>query len=102
MPNRSLQDSILEQADKSQSEQIDPKLVNPLLRDTPIHEPADVIPSKQQDSLLDWLKRTGRLIARTDVESVGGFGQEEEEIVELIVDEPSYEDEDDSDEEIED
>jgi hypothetical protein len=71
---------------------------NPSLRETPIHEPADVIPSKQQDSLLDWLKRTGRLIARDTLEPIGGYGQEEEEISELIVDDASYEDDDDSDE----
>ena len=74
---------------------------NPSLRETPIHEPADVIPSKQQTSLLDWLKSTGRLIKRDTLEPIEGYAQEEEEISELIVEDSSYGD-DDNEEESED
>lgn len=70
-------------------------LVNPSLRETPIHEPADVIPSQQQESLLDWLKRTGRLIARDTLEPIEGYKPEEEEISELIVDDSSDDYDDD-------
>ncbi|WP_324706267.1 DUF3134 domain-containing protein [Lyngbya sp. CCY1209] len=98
MPNPSLQEetSIPEKADESQSKEV----FNPSLRETPVHEPADVIPSKQQESLLDWLKRTGRLIARDTLEPVEGYRPEEEEISELIVDDTS-DDYGDNDEEME-
>lgn len=78
---------------------------NPSLREIPSHEPADVIPSKQQVSLLDWLTQTGRLIPRDTVqEPVSSYRPDEEEISELIVDDVSYDDasyvdEDDSDDE---
>ncbi|AMW27131.1 MULTISPECIES: DUF3134 domain-containing protein [Arthrospira] len=73
---------------------------NPSLRETPSHEPADVIPSKQQVSLLDWLTQTGRLIPRDTVqEPVSSYRPDEEEISELIVDDASYVDEDDNDDE---
>ncbi|QNH57325.1 DUF3134 domain-containing protein [Limnospira indica] len=74
---------------------------NPSLRETPSHEPADVIRSKQQVSLLDWLTQTGRLIPRDTVqEPVNSYRPDEEEISELMVDDPSYVDEDESDDEI--
>ncbi len=69
---------------------------NPSLRKIPVHEPADVIPSKQQVSLLDWLTATGRLMARDNQESQE-FPNEEQEISDLIVDDGPYEDDDDSD-----
>jgi len=98
MPNPSSSDTTIQNpADNSQPEK---ERFNPSLRETPVHEPADVIPSKQQESLLDWLKRTGRLIARDTLEPVGGFGQEEEEISELIVDDTS-DDYEENDEEME-
>ncbi|MGC9527539.1 MAG: DUF3134 domain-containing protein [Limnospira sp.] len=96
MQNPSLQEetSIPEKADESPSKEV----FNPSLRETPVHEPADVIPSKQQESLLNWLKRTGRLIARDTLEPIEGYRPEEEEISELIVDDASYDDEEDSEE----
>lgn len=69
---------------------------NPSLRKIPVHEPADVIPSKQQISLLDWLTATGRLMARDNQESQD-YVNEEEEISDLIVDDGPYEEEDDDD-----
>lgn len=71
---------------------------NPSLRKIPVHEPADVIPSKQHVSLLEWLQATGRLIPRDIVqESSTNYVNPEEEISELIVDENSYDDDDDDD-----
>ena len=39
-------------------------MYNPSLRQIPRHLPADVIPLKQQSSLLDWLESNNRLLAR--------------------------------------
>ncbi|MEL7037147.1 MAG: DUF3134 domain-containing protein [Cyanobacteria bacterium J06592_8] len=70
---------------------------NPSLKKIPVHEPADVIPSKQHVSLLEWLQATGRLIPRDNVQETTTYLNEEEEISELIVDEGSYDDDDDDD-----
>ncbi|NJK37157.1 MAG: DUF3134 family protein [Oscillatoriales cyanobacterium RM1_1_9] len=67
---------------------------NPSLRQTPVYEPADVIPSSQHSSLLEWLESTGRLIAR-DVQEQVSYPEAEEEISDLIVDESSFDDDDD-------
>ncbi|WP_413164736.1 DUF3134 domain-containing protein [Capilliphycus salinus ALCB114379] len=70
---------------------------NPSLRKIPVHEPADVIPSKQHISLLEWLQATGRLIPRDTTQESSEYLNDEEEISELIVDEGSYDDDDDDD-----
>ena len=68
----------------------------PSLRPIPRHAPADVIPLKQQSSLLDWLESNNRLLAR-DVQEPDYL--HEEEISELMaVDDSPY---DDLEEEIE-
>jgi hypothetical protein len=74
-------------------------MLNPSLREIPAHEPADVIPSKQEISLLAWLESTGRLIARdTPSGEVTDYLDEEEEISELMsVDDSVYDDDDDDD-----
>ncbi|HAN74398.1 MAG TPA: hypothetical protein DCQ51_06125 [Planktothrix sp. UBA8407] len=77
-------------------------MLNPSLREIPAHEPADVIPSKQEISLLAWLESTGRLIERDTVISTTtvDYLEEEEDISELIsVDDPAYDDDDDDDDE---
>ncbi|MDF0553034.1 DUF3134 domain-containing protein [Kamptonema sp. UHCC 0994] len=43
-------------------------MYNPSLRQIPRHEPAEVIPLKQESSLLEWLEATGRLLARDNQE----------------------------------
>ncbi len=58
---------------------------NPSLRREPRYEPAAVIPLKNESSLLDWLKQTGRLKYRehnkeTELELL----EQDEEIAELI------------------
>lgn len=75
-------------------------MLNPSLREIPAHEPADVIPSKQEISLIAWLESTGRLIDRDTVSTTTvDYLEEEEEIADLIsVDDSTYEDEDDDDE----
>jgi Protein of unknown function (DUF3134) len=65
-------------------------MYNPSLRQIPRHLPADVIPLKQQSSLLDWLESNNRLLAR-DVQEPDYL--HEEEISELMaVDDSPYDD----------
>ena len=71
-------------------------MLNPSLREIPVHEPADVIPSKQEISLLAWLESTGRLIERDTVSTTAvDYLDDEEEISELMsVDDSAYDDDD--------
>lgn len=67
---------------------------NPSLREEPREQLAEVIPLKQESSLLDWLETNGRLIARETNER--DYTDDEEEISELMgVDEGGYDDDDD-------
>ncbi|MCY7383420.1 MAG: DUF3134 domain-containing protein [Microcoleus sp. CAN_BIN18] len=69
-------------------------MYNPSLRQIPRHLPADVIPLKQQSSLLDWLESNNRLLAR-DVQEPDYLN--EEEFPELMaVDDTPYEDEEEA------
>jgi hypothetical protein len=69
-------------------------MYNPSLREEPREQLADVIPVKQETSLLDWLETNGRLIARDTQED--DFLENEEEITELMgVDDSAYDDDDD-------
>lgn len=69
-------------------------MYNPSLREEPREQLADVIPVRQETSLLDWLETNGRLIARDTQED--DFLEDEEEISELMgVDDSSYDDDDD-------
>ncbi|WP_017658819.1 DUF3134 family protein [Baaleninema simplex] len=71
--------------------------INPSLRQLPRHEPAELIPSHRETSLLEWLKASGRIIPRDDREQ--SSAREEEEFIGLIAEEEddSYSDSDDSD-----
>ncbi|MBE9121572.1 MULTISPECIES: DUF3134 domain-containing protein [Microcoleaceae] len=65
-------------------------MYNPSLRQIPRHLPADVIPLKQESSLLDWLESQNRLLAR-DVQEPNYLN--EEEFPELMaVDDNPYDD----------
>lgn len=76
-------------------------MYNPSLRRTRRHEPADVIPLKQETSLLDWLEATGRLLARDSNDA--DFLIDEEEISELMsVEDSGYDDDDDDDADLDD
>lgn len=67
---------------------------NPSLREESRDQLAEVIPLKQESSLLDWLETNGRLIARDTSDS--DYVDDEEEISELMgVDEGGYDDDDD-------
>jgi hypothetical protein len=69
-------------------------MYNPSLREEPREQLADVIPVKQETSLLDWLETNDRLLARESLEDT--FPDDEEEISELMgVDDSTYDDDDD-------
>jgi hypothetical protein len=69
-------------------------MYNPSLREEPREQLADVIPVRQETSLLDWLETNGRLIARDAQDDA--FPEDEEEISELMgVDDSTYDDDDD-------
>lgn len=69
-------------------------MYNPSLREEPREQLADVIPVKQETSLLDWLETNDRLLARESTEDA--FIDDEEEISELMgVDDSSFDDDDD-------
>ncbi|MBE9096349.1 DUF3134 domain-containing protein [Tychonema sp. LEGE 07203] len=71
-------------------------MYNPSLRQIPRHLPADVIPLKQQSSLLSWLESNNRLLAR-DVQEPEYLN--EEEFPELMaVDDTPYDDEEEAEE----
>jgi hypothetical protein len=70
-------------------------MYNNSLREEPREQLADVIPVKQETSLLDWLEANNRLIAR-DVQDES-FLDDEEEIAGLMDVEDTAVDDDDSD-----
>ncbi|MGB3512903.1 MAG: DUF3134 domain-containing protein, partial [Microcoleaceae cyanobacterium] len=70
---------------------------NPSLRFIPRHEPADVIPSQQNLSLLNWLETSGRMLPRDPSEAEIKYLEEEEEISELIAGDDNFHDDEDED-----
>lgn len=70
---------------------------NPSLREDPIDQPAAVIPTRHETSILDWLESTGRLLARDEVPAQD-YSEEGEDIDGLIVDDVPYDDDFDDDE----
>lgn len=74
-------------------------MYNPSLREEPRDQLADVIPLKQESSILDWLETNGRLVAREGHED--DYLDDEEEISELMgVDDGGYDDDDDLDDDL--
>ncbi|MBE9228719.1 DUF3134 domain-containing protein [Phormidium sp. LEGE 05292] len=75
-------------------------IYNPSLREDPIDQPAAVIPTKHDTSILDWLESTGRLLARDEV-AAQDYSEEGEDIDGLIAtDEIGYDDDDFGDDDI--
>jgi hypothetical protein len=69
---------------------------NPSLRFTPRHEPGEVIPTKQETSIIDWLEASGRMMPRdTEEEEL----IEAEEDLDLIADNNYGEDDTEEEEE---
>lgn len=76
-------------------------MYNPSLREEPREQLADVIPVKQETSLLDWLEANNRLLAREVQDDP--FREDEQEISELMgVDDSAYDDDDDLDDDLDD
>lgn len=75
-------------------------MYNNSLREEPREQLAEVIPVKQETSLLDWLEANNRLIAR-DVQD-DSFLDDEEEISDLIGVDDGAIDDDDSDSDFDD
>jgi hypothetical protein len=75
-------------------------IYNPSLREDPIDQPAAVIPTRHETSILDWLESTGRLLARDEVPAPD-YTEEGEEIEGLIVDDVPYDDDFDDDDIVE-
>ncbi|NET52152.1 MAG: DUF3134 domain-containing protein [Merismopedia sp. SIO2A8] len=57
---------------------------NPSLRSEPREQLAQVIPHKQETSLLDWLEANGRLLERDTLSESETLIDSEEEISELM------------------
>jgi hypothetical protein len=61
------------------------KQSNPGLHEEPRYQPAPIIPLKQEESLLDWLQNTGRLVSYPSVDySYEDEVEEDEEVAELV------------------
>jgi hypothetical protein len=73
-------------------------IINPALKEYPRYEMAPVLPSTGNASILAWLEQTNRLRAR-EGNDPDYLTENDEEIEGLMVDEGSYEDLDDEDEE---
>jgi len=69
---------------------------NPSLRQLPRHDPAELIPSRNDISILDWLKVSGRLIARDEVEASNTPREEDEFILMGEEEEESFEESEDN------
>ncbi|MBR8830027.1 MAG: hypothetical protein N5P05_003316 [Chroococcopsis gigantea SAG 12.99] len=70
-------------------------MLNPSVRQEPRYEPAAVIPLKKDASIIEWLQKHKRLIAR-DKEEAEVVLEEDVELSELMdVDDIGYDDDDD-------
>jgi flagellar biosynthesis/type III secretory pathway chaperone len=75
-------------------------MYNPSLREEPREQLAEVIPLKQETSLLDWLETNNRLIARESHED--DLYDDDEEISDLMGSDNDQYDDDDTDDLLED
>jgi hypothetical protein len=71
---------------------------NPSLRQEPRSQRAAVIPMQQEASILDWLERSGRLLARDNAEF--DYLDEEDEINEIMANDADAFDIDDDDDDL--
>ncbi len=72
-------------------------MLNPSLREQPRNQRANVIPSRNESSMLDWLESSGRLIARDTQEPEYPEGSDEEISDLMAVDDVADYDVDDDD-----
>ncbi len=71
---------------------------NPSLRQEPRSQRAAVIPMQQEASILDWLERSGRLLARDNADY--DYLDEEDEINEIMANDADAFDIDDDDDDL--
>lgn len=71
---------------------------NPSLRQEPRTQRAAVIPMQQEASILDWLERSGRLLARDNADY--DYLDEEDEINEIMANDADAFDIDDDDDDL--
>ncbi len=71
---------------------------NPSLREEPRNQRATVLVQRQAPSILDWLEQSGRLLARDSNDM--DYGDDEEEINELMAGDDSSFDLDDDDDDL--
>ncbi|MDJ0620328.1 MAG: DUF3134 domain-containing protein [Calothrix sp. MO_192.B10] len=74
-------------------------MLNSPLREAPRNQRADIIPLKQESSLLDWLQSSGRLIARDVHEQKSSEEEEDVESMLGVEDGIGYDDDDFDDDE---
>ncbi len=67
---------------------------NPSMREEPRHRPAGILPKPQNESILDWLERNGRIAARVPETSIV-FDEDIDELNEIIGEEGNYYDDED-------
>ncbi len=73
-------------------------IYNPSLREEPRDQRAAVIPVQQESSILDWLEKSGRLLAREVQEVEVGATEDVDDINQFISeDDNSFDLDDDSD-----
>ena len=73
-------------------------IYNPSLREEPRDQRAAVIPVQQESSILDWLEKSGRLLAREVQEVEVGTPEDVDDINQFISeDDNSFDLDDDSD-----
>ncbi|MGF1568186.1 MAG: DUF3134 domain-containing protein [Nodosilinea sp.] len=72
------------------------KIYNPSLRQIPRNAKAPILPSSGEASILSWLESIGRLRTREPIEVIPEEA-ENEEISDLMGNDDSFEEEDDSD-----
>ncbi|ABA21653.1 conserved hypothetical protein [Trichormus variabilis ATCC 29413] len=60
------------------------KLSNPALHEEPRHQSGAIIPLKQEESLLDWLQSTGRLVSYQPIDYYYEDEVDEEDVEEFV------------------
>ena len=69
-------------------------IYNPSMREEPRHKPAGILPKPQSETILDWLERTARIVARVPEASVI-FDEDIDELNEIIGEDNGYYDDED-------
>ena len=76
-------------------------IYNPSLREEPRDQRAAVIPVQQESSILDWLEKSGRLLAREVQEVEAGTPEDVDDINQFISEDDNSFDLDDDDDDLE-